>query len=335
MTMLSNTTGLAVAVQSAKGTAATSGFYRMRLEQSSVWPVFDYEDARDEHTGVHQRASNRQTTPDRISKMIRVSGSGFVYPSSLGVLLVGAGFAASTADNTTYKTHTITKADTDAAKWLSVLYAIGEDSGRFERKVTDVRLTSLTFTATRQGLRVAFEGIGLDEAESAGTETVTADPNFRIKTTTGAFTWGALALGAPREHTITIARPVDTEDQKQHAFGRAGADETGFEIDVALRGLDMVYASYKKLNWGGASGTELDEACVTDAITVKWESKAAISGAAVPYSVQFALTKADIRMTPPTAQGAGIIRLDAGYSMIDDTSSAPVTVTLVNSVASY
>lgn len=333
--MLSQTTGVAVAAQGTLGTAATANFHRMRLARSRAFTVFDYEDALNEHTGVHQRASNRQSAPDRVGQTIPISLTGLLYPHAVGSLLYGVGFTGTPTDNTGYYSHAFVKADTDAAIYMSLMQAIGEDSGRFERKVRDIRLTELSFRANRRNVEVSATGIGLDEAISAGTETVAAEPIFRLMPFKGATTWGAQALGAARETTVTIRRPVDEEDQKLHGFERVDLPETGFEIMVAMTGLDLSYTFYRKLVWGGASGTIPDEAVVTDSLSVGWATEANISGEAVPYSLTIALTKAEIRLTNMEPQGNGIVRADVEAHMIDDTSSAPVTATLVNTVAAY
>lgn len=328
-------TRAAVAVQSAKGTAATTGFHAMRLTRSSAQPVFDYEEAMNEHTGVHQRASNRQSTPDRISQRFDIGTDGLLYPNAIGTLFVGLGLNVSTADQTTYKRHTITKANVDAAKYLSFMHALLPGAARFERKIKDVRLTQLQFAASRTNIRVTTDMIGLDEATAAGTETVAADVNERILPVTGSSTFGTLALGEPRSHTITFTRPVDEEDQKQHSFARADLPETGFEVNGEMMGLDLSFNTYKKLAWGGTGGTAPDTLVVTDTLVTLWESARDISGAVVPYSLKIALAKAEFRLGNFEAQGDGIVRCDANYRMIDDSAGAPVTATLDNGVASY
>lgn len=333
--MNSLTARFALAVQAQKGTGATTGFHAMRLSRSQLMPTFEYEDALNEHSGVHQRASTRTSTPDRISKLANVSGTGLLYPAGIGVLLTGMGFNDTTTDNTTYKTHAFTKANADAAKWLSAMQAVGTGAGRFERKAIDVRLTSLTLAASRQNIQVTFEGMGLDVVESAGTETVTSEPNVRLLPTAGTLTWGSQALGIPREHTITIARPVEQDDQKLHSFGRAGADETGFEVTGQMRGLDLSETLYNKLVYGGASGTAMSEVCVTDGLTFSFESAVNINGASVPYRIEFDIAKADIRFTNFEAQGNNIVRADVDWYMIDDASTAPITVEVDNGVTAY
>lgn len=327
---------VAMAVQSAKGTAATTGFHAMRATMSESPPDFTYEEARDEHGGAHTRASTRQSTPSRISSLVNLGTDGLLYPNAIGAILVGLGLNVSSVNNTTYYTHTFTKANVDAAKWLSVLHRVGIGASQFERKIKDVRLTQMQLVSTRQNIRLTTQGAGIDELVSLGSETVTSEPNFRILPVKGSIAFGTLALGAPREHTITIARPVDTEDQKQHSYGLADLPETGFEINGELRGLDLTFDTYKKLVWGGTSGTAPDMASVIDTLTVKWETASNIVGAAVPYSLQLALLKAEFRLVgTPRAQGNSIVRCDINYTMIDDVSSAPATFTLVNGVASY
>jgi hypothetical protein len=328
-------TRAAVAVQSAKGTAATTGFHAMRLTRSSALPVFDYDEATNEHTGVHQRASTNQSTPVRISQRFNIGLTGFLYPNAIGTLLQGMGFNAVTTDNTTYKSHVFTKANVDAAKYLSFMHALLAGSARFERKIKDVRLTQLQIASTRTNITVTADGIGLDEIVAAGTETVAADVNERILPTTGSLALGTLALGEAREHTITITRAVDEDDQKQHSQARADLPEMSFDIRGQMRGLDLSFNTYKKLVWGGTSGTAPSLETVTDTLTVLWESAHDISGAAVPYSLQMALLKAEFRLTNFEAQGNNIVRCDVDYTMIDDSASAPATFTLANGVTSY
>lgn len=337
---LSITTGVAVAAQTAQGTPATSGFHRMRNSRSMALPRFDYEDALNEHSGVHQRASSRQSVPDRTSVIIPVNLTGILYPDAIGVLLQMAGFEISSVANTGYKVHTIIKSDTDAARYGSLLLAMGESVARFERKISDVRLSSLELRASRQNIQVTADGFGLDEAVSSGSETVTAEPVYRILPTTGVMTWGALALGTPREHTITIARPVEEDDQHLHAFERAALSETGWEVNGVIRGLDFSAATYKKLVWntataGAITGAGPGQSCVLDNMAVEFRSAANIAGAAVPYSLKFAFTKCDFRMTNLEAQGNQIIRADVNYYMIDDTASNPLVITLNNNVTNY
>lgn len=333
--MSSKVARVAVAAQGSKGTAASTGFHAMRLGSSHVLPVFDYEEAMNEHTGVHQRASSRQSTPDRVSQRHNVELDGFLYPNAFGTLLQGMGFNASTTDQTTYKQHAFTKANVDAAKYLTIMDALLPGSARFERKIKDVRLTQLQLAATRQSIRMTAQGLGLDEAIAAGTETVAADINERILPVKGTMTFGALALGEPRGHTVTITRSVDEEDQKNHSFARADLPETGFEINGEMTGLDLSLNAYKRLNWGGTSGTAPDVVVVTDTLVYEWQSARDISGAAVPYSVNFSFLKVEFRMTNIRAQGEDIVRMDASYHMIDDSASAPVTITHKNGVAAY
>jgi hypothetical protein len=284
---------------------------------------------------VHQRSTANQSTPVRISQRFNIGTTGLLYPNAIGALMIGMGFNAVTTDNTTYKSHAFTKANVDASKYLSFMHALLAGSARFERKIKDVRLTQLQIASTRTNITVTAEGIGLDEAESTGTETVASEVNECILPTTGSLALGTLALGEAREHTITITRPVDEDDQKQHSQARADLPEMSFGITGQMTGLDMSYNTYKKLVWGGTSGTAPSLETITDTLTVSWTSAHNIAGAAVPYSFQMALLKAEFRLTNFEAQGNNIVRCDVGYTMIDDSASAPATFTVKNGVASY
>jgi hypothetical protein len=334
--MQSLTARIALAKQSAKGSAASTGFHIFKANQSATNPRFDYQENQNYHIGVHQRASTQQARAIRTS-VINTFGMSFaVWPAALPRVWQGVGFGVSSANNTTYYTHTITKADVDAALYLTSLHAIGEDTDRFERRLTDLRLTSLEFAASPGALSGTVSGFGITEAASAGNESiVTAETAGPLIPGTGSLAWGALNLGSPRQHTVTIERPVDEQDQKVHAFGRADLPETGFAVRGTMTGLDMSYGTYKKLAWGGTSGTGPDDAIVTDSLTFSYESAAVISGAAVPYSMQIAVTLAEIRITDFEARDNNIVRCNLQWTMIDESASAPVTVTIKNFTASY
>lgn len=333
--MLSNTARVAFAKQSTKATAATTGFHTYFATESNSMPEQEYDDAENYHPGIHTRASSQNAIPYKTAVSVPVSASFRVHPNGIVPLLIGLGFDITSTDQTTYKRHVATKADVDDVLYLSMLHRVGEGTGAFERKIRAVRGTQLVLTATRKQLNATFQGVGIDEATSAGTETITAEEVTPLLPTKGAFAWGAQALGTPREHTITVARPVDMDDHTLHAFSRNDFPETGFALTGAARGVDMTYDTYKKLLWGGTSGTGLVEAIVTDSLGFTFQSASNISGAAVPFKWQFALTKVEARLMNFRAAGNNIIRGDVNWRMIDDSASAPVTMTVENSVAGY
>lgn len=333
--MLSNTARVAFAKQAEKAPAATAGFHTMFATDSASVPEYEYIENENYHPGIHDRASTQNASPVRIAYRIPVSCTFWVHPNGLVPLLIGMGFTDTPTSKTTYHSHELVKADVGDAVYLSMLHRIGEGDEAFERKIRAVRGTQLAITASRNQLTGQFTGIGLAEATSVGSETITPEVVYPLLPTKGSIAWGAQALGTPREHTITIARPVDEEDHLLHAFGRNDFPETGFAITGEMTGLDMSFNFYKKLVWGGTGGTGPSEPIITDSLTIVYQSASNISGAAVPYSLSIALTKVEARIGNFRAAGNNIIRGDVSWKMIDDSASAPVTIVIDNGVASY
>ena len=334
--MLSNTTRVAFARQAAKATAASTGFHTVYATESSSVPEYEYIERENYHPGLHERASTQNAEPVRIAYRIPGTANFWLHGNSIVPVLIGMGFTDTPEDKTSYYSHELVKADVDDAVYLSMLHRMGEGSGQFERLIRAIRGTQLTITAARNQLECQFSGVGLSEAASAGTETITNEDTQPLLPTKGALTWGAQALGTPRGHTITIARPVDEEDHLLHAFGRNDFPETGFSVSGAMTGLDMSFTLYKKLVWGGASGTGPDEPIVTDSLSISYESADVIEDALVPYKLLIELTKVEARIGNFRAAGNNIIRADVNWRMIDDDDTDdPITITVDNDVASY
>jgi hypothetical protein len=333
--MLSNTARVAFAKQAAKDTAATTGFYTMFATESNSMPAQEYDDAENFHPGIHTRASTQNAIPVKTAVSVAINVGFRLHANSLVPLLIAMGFGVTTTAQTAYQRHTLTKSNVDQVIYASMLHRVGEGSAAFERKIRAVRGTQLVLNATRKGLNGTFTGIGIAEAESTGTETIVAEVPDPILPTKGAFTWGATALGTPREHTVTITRPVDEDDHTLHTYTRNDFPEVGFGIMGEARGVDMSFDFYKKLVWGGIANTGLGEAIVTDSLAFHWLTANNISGAAVPYKLSIAMTKVECRLTNFRAAGNSIIRGDLNWRMIDDLAAAPATLLVENGIASY
>jgi hypothetical protein len=335
--MLATTSRIVLGAQSTKGTPAEDALFVFRANQSAVNPRFDMQDNVNYHEGIHQRGSSQRARPARTSAVQTFSAGFLVWPTALPVAFLGLGFVDDPTDNTTYYSHALTKADVDAALYLTALHAIGEDSARFERRLTDLRLTSLEIAGSPGVLTATISGLALTEDAALGTETITTETAGPLIPGTGSLAWGSsLALGEPRAHTVTFERPVDEQDQKMHSFTRADLPETGFSVRGTMTGLDMSYGTYKKLAWGGTSGTGPDDAIVTASLTFSYESANDMAGgSSLPYGLTIAVATAEIRLTDFEARDNNIVRCNAQWTMIDEASGAPVTVTVNNLTASY
>jgi hypothetical protein len=264
-------------------------------------------------------------------------GSGRLYPALVGVLLRGAGFGVTTVDNTTYKTHTFKIAARDVAAWLSIMHRLGEGSDQFERKAKDARVSQLTLRAGRDGLDMDFEGMALSEAQSAGSETVTTDTNVPFMPNSGSLTLTVSAtniVAACKSNEMVIANPLSRDENFLFSFGNADLPQTGMSITGTIGDIDISYDLYKRLHWGGTSGTGIVNTPVEGALSYTYQSAVNISGAAVPYSLNVSVPTAMITMGQFQAQDDNLVRGALTWEMVD-TGTEPITITLSNGQAAY
>ena len=337
--MLRQTAGFAIGVQSAKGTAATSNFHRALALRSRLGePNFTEMGAEEvEHSGAHQRATAAQGTPVRTGYVIPWSVRSYLYPQTIGDLLIGFGFSVSTTGASAPYTHTFTLADADAEKWISIMQALGEDSARYERKARDGRVNQLQFQASRTGVEYTASGNALTEADSAGTETVAAEVDAKMTQAAGSFTITSddlteASLGNPRSQTVTFDNPTEEDDQTAASFANADMAPTGKRVSGTMSGFTFGETLYKELNWGGSSAPAV---AIPEAQLVwKWQSPV-IAGGSTPHSIQFTIPVAQVNMRMVDVEGGGKYVFDMAWRMLDRSASAPITIALVNSTASY
>lgn len=332
--MQSQAARLALAIQAAKGTGVTTGYTGLITTLSRLLPEFRYAEFPNEHGIGNERSTTNKTQRDKASIIYRLRAEGGAYPHALGMYLVGLGFTPTTTGTTLY-THVFRKASNANAKYLSALHSIGEGAGRFHRRVRDVRLTNLQIQADNERLGMQVDGVGLWEEPSTGAETVAVPATVRYLPSTGSFAWDTITvLGTPRGHTITVARPVDENDQLQHAFGLNDAEESGFSLTGQMTGVTMSKATYDLLVLNNT--TSPSTVTITDGLTFNYESGGVISGQAVPYSWEFDIRKCDVTIGNFEASANNTIRCDINWQMIDDDPVLdPVTITVVDTKASY
>lgn len=332
--MQSQAAQLALAVQAQKGTGATTGYTAAITTLSRLVPEFRYVGYENEHGIGNERSTTHKSQRDKAGLIYRLRAEGGAYPEILGVYLMGLGFTAETSGTKPY-THEFTKASNASAKYLTALHSIGEGSGRMHTRVRDVRLTNLQIQADNERVQLQVDGVGIAEEASTGNETISVPPAVRFLPSTGTFAWGTLAgLSVPRQHTVTIARPVDENDQKLHSFGLADVQEMGFAVTGQMTGVDMSKDVYNLLVRGGGQGAST--ITVTDSLTFSYESGGPMEDETDPYLFQVALRKVDVTLTSFEASGNNAIRCDLTWQMIDDDPEAdPITITLEDLKQSY
>lgn len=337
--MIHQTAGFAVGHQSAKGTAAAT-YVRARASSSRAWPTYDTSDPTGQHTGVHERPTTRQSRALRTRYGIDVQASGRLYPLLLPMLLAGVGFGVSTANNTTYYTHTMTLADADAQKYLSVLRHLDEGSARYSQINTDVRLSQLQIQADRNGIIWTVQGMGLDQADAAGTETETQEPDLELSPNLGSFTITssdvtAATIGKPRSLSFTIDNPLGEDSQELHSLKRANLTPTGLDVSGELTGLVLSEGAFREFYYGADDGAAETVVIPEAQIVWVWQTPANIAGASVPHKVTVTIPTVQLMAQPVDVTGGGEILYNVQWQMIDSAASAPITIAVDNSKTAY
>lgn len=334
------TARMAAAVQSAKGTAATTGFLSGLFTRSQAAPEFTYLRTLTEHGGAATaRPTSKRSSDYRESALLAWGGQGKFYPALVGTLLRGAGFGVASVNNTTHRTHTFTIADRSAAAWLSVMHRLGDGGDQFERKLRDARVSRLVLGAARDGMTMSFDGLALSEAQSVGSETVTSETNIpytpsepgSISLTVG----GTNIVAQTKSVEVTIDNALGRDEFFLFGFGNADLPQTGLRVSGTISDVDLSYDLYKRLHWGGAAGTGIVPAAVEGALSVTYESAVNISGAAVPYALTVAVPVVQVQPVAPVAQDDQLVRVSLQWEMVDASAGAPVTITLVNLQTAY
>ena len=422
--MLYQTSKFALALQSAKGTAATTNFVNGRMQQHAMTPRFDVTDTAGEHIGAHTRSTALQSTPIRTGHLVDISFRQRLYPTLTGYALHGIGFTNTTSTTVTltidatggtftmtvsaqttsalafditaaametalellstvtaatvtgdpggpftvtvdssvtaatmtadagsltgggstavytgwYYTHVFTLPTASSEGWITAYEYLGE-AGGFDKIATDVRLSQMAFAADNTGIIVNGTGVGITDADAAGSETLTEEVNYQLSQANGSFLitstdLTAATIGTPRGHTFTIDNPVDESEQQLHSFGRATFSPTGKAITGVMTGFQFSENAYSELVWGSAAGTAPLITIPEAQLTWNFQTPRFITGA-IPYKATFDIAVAHVNIQPYDISAGGQILYDLNYEMVDSTSSAPVTITLQNDYASY
>lgn len=338
-----------VAKQSAKGSAASSGYHCGIMKVSGGTPEFELADSGVEHgCAVGTNMFRDKTKRARTYYTIPVDAEATLYPNVIGPLLLGLGMSDSVS-GTTIKTHVITPVTAASSDpYLSVLTDIGADSGStLERLIKDVRVTQLKIDADKNGVAYSAKMSGLSEAASAGTETKTDEPAYKLTRNSGTFALTYDPAGTPvviSSHTsapprglsMTIDNPVTTDD---YALWTTALNDNprgdGIRVEGEFSGLPITWSVYKQLLWGGASGTAPSATWVECSLDFKFNSVEFVS-ASTPYSLQVTIPRAEVWLDPAgfRARNGDDIRWTAKWRLYAGTGS-PFTATLVNAVASY
>lgn len=329
-----------IATQTVIGTPATTGFICGRMKESTLLPAFEELNPGAEHyCGNSNRPTLKKSLSIRSAYMGVFGGTWFLYPEMIGIVLRGLGFDKAVAGTTPEYTHTFTIADRDAAVFVTVLQQIGEGSDAFERRAVGGRVAKFDMLANSKGIICSMQGVAVDVDNSTGSETSTNEPSSLITATDGTLT--AEVDGSPivsnmkiRSSRLQIANPVDVSDTTLFNPERADLPQLGVAVNGSLMGVDVSTTLWNKMYRNGSTSGSPSLVIPQMDLSYTFESPSDITGGANPFSITVEVPKAEVRMTPYQASGRNLIRCNLEWEMIDD-GSEPITITLVNSKASY
>ena len=325
-----------VAKQAAKGSAPTA-YTTAMAQQSGINSRRDEINQTPEHGIGADRATEHKSATQYGSYVVTGSMQQAAYTTTLGLLLLGAGFKVTTTGAGTAKTHTFKLADRNQLSWLAILSKIGSVT----RRAVDCRVSKLTIEAGLDTMRYSADFMGITLDDPTGSETFTSEDLTKLSPAIGSLT---LNIGGTeifnttadtlQRFTMEINNPLDDGDRSLFRFKRADLQQSGLGITGTIEGLDLDYADiYNRLIRGGATSGEPVTDVAVGTLVTQFKSAVNVEGDVVPYSLQ-ATINAEFTLDDFQAEGNNIVRWNTRYRMIDNVTD-PVVIALVNAKASY
>lgn len=327
--------------QVAKGTAQDEDLICGMMTQHGLNIAWDLIDKGGEHgcTGISTSRATVLKSPQRRSSYI-VNGAfaGILYPRLIGLLLLGAGFEVATvADGGgNFWTHTFTLADRADLSWLTFLSLIGDQ----ERRATDGRVSELVIASGPTGIRYNGNLRALVEDDPTGLETFTSEQLDEFLPTIGSITVNYDPDGTPasmfstlEQATLTIRNPFDEAQQSLFNFGRTDLPQNGLTAMARFEGLYMDYDNYERIQRAGVGNTSPSEEAAIASVEYTYQTAAEIEPGQ-PYEITTTIPHAQISLSDFQASGTDIVEWAFDAEMIDDVAE-PITITLINDVATY
>lgn len=327
-----------VAKQTAKGTAATAGFWSAIAEQSGLNPRRDEINQTPEHGMGYDRATEHKSATQFGSYLVTGNLQTGGYTETLGYLLLGAGFTVTTTGAGAAKTHVFKLASRDNYSWLSIISKIGSAA----KKAVDCRVNRLGLEAGVDVLRYTAGFLGLTYSDATGSETGTDEARTKLSPAIGSLilTLGGVQIvnttaDQVQRVTMDINNALSEDERSLFRFKRADLPQTGLDITGAVEGLELDYTdTYNQLMRSGATSGEPSTAVAVGSLVYHLDSAIDIPTTSTPYSLDVNLASIEATLDDFQAEGNNIVRWNTRYRMIDDVAD-PVIITLVNGKASY
>lgn len=343
---------LSVGIQPALGTPDEDYLITLLAQTSGLVPEFDVATKPAEHgAGVsNTRPTAKRSRTTRTGHLGQGEFNMALYTRALVPLLVGAGFALQTTNNTTHYTHVLTIAPKANQKWLTFL----REWGGKEWRGADGKVSQLTIGGNpNDGLTAQGQFTTLSVDEALGTETKTAEKPVELNPALGAISLildpdGAAIQAAysgadlaAENISLEVTNPLDTETLRLFQQGRADLPSTGIGVALTVGGIDVDMDVYEAIVNGGVGNTTPSLVTALAAVDYRHDSASNIAGAAVPYSARFQIPYVEIAIDPAgfRANQDETVNWTFNCEMMDDAdllgATEPITITIVNDVAAY
>lgn len=331
----------ALGIQGSKGTAATT-LYKTLATVSSLDVQFDIRDNRLEHpaaSSVWLRTGYQTMTGYLANATVTFA----LRPKFIVPVLQAFGYGVSTADNTTYYTHTLTQGTNAAHKWATLAWSVADSDGAYVVRGVDCRGTTLSIEATTDEIMCTASFQGLTVQPMAGSPTYVTEQTDEIVPWQGARTTLAAGVSGStydiveriRGITINFENPLKTDDRALWEPTRTTLTRESHDVNYAFSGMNLSDSMYEAMMYGADAGTSVSTAVRTGDINIEWESEDNISGASTPY--RFAIDTPTVQWFPDAgsaqANGSDIIQISATANVIG--TGTPVSIEVDNNVSSY
>jgi len=329
----------AIAAQGSKGTAATT-LYKLIATESGLAPEFEYRDTRLEHPSTGGTTSWARANTNQVTGYIgRATVTFALRPKGIVPVLQGCGFQVSTADNTTYYTHTLTQGTDAAHKWVTAIWKVDDSDAAYYVRGVDGRCTSCTITVNTDEIMCTAEFGFLTVAPLSGSPTYVAEQADEIVPWIGARTdidiGGYTVVEIMRGAEFAFENTLREDDKALWTQTRVNLQRQNINITCNFTEVNVSDSVYEALYYGADAGSTVATAPVTGAVDVEWRSAANISGAAVPYEFEFIAPSVQWEAADmPTASDDNLITIGANGTVVGDVAT-PCTVKVINNVSSY
>jgi hypothetical protein len=330
---------IALGTQTSLGTAATT-LHKAAATSSGLSARFNTRQPRLEHPSATARATRRKRPTKRVNYLAEVPEIGFaLYPKFVVPALLSVGFTVTTTNNPTHYTHVLTLADISAHKWMTAVWSVDESDAAFAQRGVDMRGTSFAMNASPSEILCTLALLGKTLQPMSGSPTYVDEGTEEI--VPWNFTRGDITIGETTISEVIRASAFTVDNSLRDDDPRLGSQISGDlgqqEIDIATEfsNINISDELYEELFYGASGGTSVNLDPPGGAIDITFESDNDIAGASVPYSMQIEIPSVEWELTQaPKASGNDMVTLSLKAWMLDD-SSTPITVTVVNDVASY